>query len=687
MIRDHNDRRPRCALSNARLAAVAVSFCLAAGCAVDEVEHASTTRGVGMFEEVRDFGANPGGLKMFRYAPANAQANAPLMVAFHACSQDAREFQKAGWNELADQHGFYVMYPEQQTNNNALRCFNWAGEYGDPTNLRRGEGENQSLKNMVDKMLADYSVDPSRVFAMGHSGGAAQVSLMMAVWPDVFAGGAIIAGIPYHCTTVFREVSSCLNPGMDKTPMQWGDFVRDAHTHGGDYPKISIWHGTADGTVSTTNANELLEQWTNVHGIDMTPDGMSQVDGAPRVEYKDAGGVTRVETFLINGMGHGTPVVPGMGCGQTGTFFLNQGICAARVIAESFGMIGGGPGPMRDTTAPTVNVTAPATGATVRGPTMITVDASDDTGVAEVEIYANTTRLHVANAPPYSHLWTPVGLADGQYTIRAVAKDAAGNSAADEDTTITLSTGVTDTTDPTVNVTAPTDGATVSGMVTITVDAADDYGLSMVEVLVDGAVIGAVTAAPFEVQWDASQLAAGTYAISARAVDAAGNDATDDDTTVTVEMSAEDMVAPTVMITSHADGAALSGVVTVAVDATDTSPIGVVFLFLEGDLIGSDYRPPYEFLWDTDTFPEGTYTVTARAQDVAGNIGAHELTGVTITHSTGAMPPAGGGEGGEGRRVLLGKRRWGCSATPTTDAGVQWGLLLLAGLMIRRRRR
>ena len=51
---------------------------------------------------------------------------------------------------------------------------------------------------MVDKIKADFSVDSSRVFVTRFSGGGAQTALMMATWPDVFAAGATVAGIPYN---------------------------------------------------------------------------------------------------------------------------------------------------------------------------------------------------------------------------------------------------------------------------------------------------------------------------------------------------------------------------------------------------------------------------------------------------------------------------------------------------------
>ena len=110
-------------------------------------------------EAVANFGSNPGNLKMNRHVPAGMPANAPLVVAMHGCTQPVSEYAKAGWNELADRHKFYVVYPEQQSANNSANCFNWFGKFNQPsdkTNLTRGRGENLSIKQMVDKMKADF---------------------------------------------------------------------------------------------------------------------------------------------------------------------------------------------------------------------------------------------------------------------------------------------------------------------------------------------------------------------------------------------------------------------------------------------------------------------------------------------------------------------------------------------------
>jgi len=299
--------------------------------------------------QVTDFGSNPGGLRMWKYVPSGMPQNAPLVLALHACSQQAADYVKAGWNPLADKYKFYVVYPEQTTTNNALTCFNWAGNNtnpvtgnNDPANLTRGMGENQSMKQMVDKMKADYSIDGKRVFISGLSGGGAQTALMLATWPDVFAAGATFAGIPYYCTINKNQVTTCLNPGITHTPKEWGDLVRnDFASYTGPWPRIAIWQGTKDSVVNPNNQTELMKQWTDVHGIGQTPTSSGSVAAnVTRDVYADGNGVPVVEVLKVANMDHGVPVDPKNGCGTAAQYFNDVGVCSAQVLADDWGLTG-----------------------------------------------------------------------------------------------------------------------------------------------------------------------------------------------------------------------------------------------------------------------------------------------------------------------------------------------------------
>ncbi len=302
--------------------------------------------GAGTFEPVGSFGTNPGALDMYRYVPSPVPPGpAPLVLALHGCSQTAADYRQVGWEPLADALGFYVVYPAQRVANNGARCFNWYGELGDTSNLERGKGENQSIVEMVQRMEADYSIDTSRVYIMGLSAGGAQTALMLATWPDVFAGGGIIAGVPYACSTQLAQVPSCLSPGIDKTPKEQGDLVRGAvQGFPGPFPRVTIWAGSSDLVVNPNNQRELMEQWTDVHGIDTTPDVSTQTGAATRAGYADSQGNVLVETVRVANAPHGSFVDPDHGCGATGTWAVDFDVCAASSMASFWGLEAGSSG-------------------------------------------------------------------------------------------------------------------------------------------------------------------------------------------------------------------------------------------------------------------------------------------------------------------------------------------------------
>ncbi len=328
-------------------------LCLLLGCgAADPLSpepSAQTARqhlGSGTYEQVTDFGPNPGALNMYRYIPPDMPAQpAPLVLALHGCTVNAATYRKAGWEEIADVNKFYVAYPEQTPANNPQTCFTWEGGYGDPANMLRGHGENQSIIDMVDKMKADFSIDPARIFITGHSAGGAMTMLMLAVWPDVFAAGGVIAGIPYQCAHTLSDAYTCISPGISKTDQQWGDLARQGYPgFAGPYPRLSSWQGTADTVVDFMNLGEILKQWTNLVGIDMSPDVQDQVANYPHRQYQDANGSTLIEQYELTGVNHGIFVDPTNHCGSVGSYVIDAHICSSYYIGKFFGLIAGAGG-------------------------------------------------------------------------------------------------------------------------------------------------------------------------------------------------------------------------------------------------------------------------------------------------------------------------------------------------------
>ncbi|KAF1711889.1 esterase [Pseudoxanthomonas sacheonensis] len=371
--------------------------------------------------EVTGFGSNPGNLRMFKYVPPGLPANAPLVVAMHGCSQSAASYDaETGWQMLAQRWQFALLLPQQQSSNNSSTCFNWF-EAGDTA---RGSGEALSIKQMVDRMQADHGSDPARVYVTGLSAGGAMTAVMLAAYPEVFAGGAIVAGLPYRCATSQSAAFSCMNPGTDLTPAQWGDKVRAASSHTGAWPVVSIWHGDSDYVVRPANLTESMQQWTNVHGIDQTADVSDTVGGFPHKVYKDADGTPRVETYTITGMGHGTPVDPGTGetqCGTAGAYILDVNLCSSYYIGHFWSLDN------LDGNAPTVSLTAPANGASVSGTVTVSATASDDIGVDRVEFLLDGTLLGSDASAPYSISWNSATASTGNHTLQARAFDLVDN--------------------------------------------------------------------------------------------------------------------------------------------------------------------------------------------------------------------------------------------------------------------
>lgn len=279
---------------------------------------------------VTGFGSNPGALSLFLHEPAGLGANVPLVVALHGCSQTADAYQAAGWNALADQHRFLVAYP-QVTSNGA--CFDW---FSSNQQTRSGP-QVTSMLQMVQHLVATKGVDPSRVFVTGLSAGGAMAEVLLAVTPDVFSRGQVVAALPFACATSQLQGFTCMSSPPNRTPAQWGALVRTA-SGSNAAPRVTIWHGTSDGTVAHANLQEQVDQWTDVNAIDATADGTSTVGIATRREFKNAAGITLVESWSLSGMSHGQPLDAASGCGTAAPFMLDVGVCSSRFAAEFFGL-------------------------------------------------------------------------------------------------------------------------------------------------------------------------------------------------------------------------------------------------------------------------------------------------------------------------------------------------------------
>jgi poly(hydroxyalkanoate) depolymerase family esterase len=306
------------------------------GVGMDTGRGTGTGTGTTALTPLREPAVNPGKLRGWAYVPARLPPGAALVVVLHGCTQDAAGFDHgSGWSELAERHGFALLFPEQTRANNPNLCFNWFA----PGDIRRGEGEVRSIREMIATMVADHRLAPSRVFVTGLSAGGAMAAAMLATYPEVFAAGAIIAGLPYGVASGVPQAMERMRGSNLPDGTTLARLVRDASPHNGPWPRVSIWHGTADSTVAPETGEALVVQWGILHGLPTAP-SERRVNGAltQRI-WRDAQGRVVMEASSVAGMSHGVPLATGGdGCGAAGAFMLDVGISSTARIADFFGL-------------------------------------------------------------------------------------------------------------------------------------------------------------------------------------------------------------------------------------------------------------------------------------------------------------------------------------------------------------
>lgn len=425
---------------------------------------------------------------------------------------------------------------------------------------------------------------------------------------DFFVNGVQVAEVP----------SAPFTFSWDTTSLTSGSYTLSAKAYdaAGNAGDSSILSVTVNGDV--TPPNVALS----------APAPGSAVSGTVNVSAsaQDASGVTRLELYL-----DGTLLLTGNQSTASyswNTLAVSNGTHTLSAKAyDAAGNVGSSPNltvtVYNDTTAPTVSVVAPSTGSSLSQTATVLISAGDDVGVTKVDYYLDGVLQASAANLPYNFSWNTLSSANGSHTLSAKAYDAAGNIGQSASVAVTV---FNDTTSPTVSITSPGAGSTASLLSTVSVSASDNVGVTRVEYYLNGTLQGTSTTAPYSFSWNTLGNPNGSYTLTAKAYDAAGNVGQSAGVAVTVF---NDTTAPTVAIASPGTGSTLSQTATVQVSASDNVGVTKVEYYLNGILQGTATAAPYSFTWNTLSAVNGSYTLTAKAYDAAGNIGSS--TPVTVS--------------------------------------------------------
>jgi hypothetical protein len=224
------------------------------------------------------------------------------------------------------------------------------------------------------------------------------------------------------------------------------------------------------------------------------------------------------------------------------------------------------------------------------------------------------------------------------YYFAVTAYDAAGVESSYSNTV-----SVPELLSPTISLTSPANNETVSGTVSVNATASDNVGVTSVGFYVNGELKSTDTSTPYLYSWNTTSLAAGNYTLMAKANDAAGNVGQSADVTVTV---VNDIIVPTVAVTSPPNNATVSGSTTISANAVDNLGVTKVEFYVNGLLLAATNVAPYSYNWNTALFANVPYTLTAKAYDATGNVGQSSNLNVIVSNN---LSPTHGDINGDGK--------------------------------------
>ncbi|HZM08351.1 MAG TPA: PHB depolymerase family esterase [Methylocella sp.] len=235
------------------------------------------------------------------YVPAVApRGRRPLLVMLHGCAQNPDDFALGtGMNMLAEEHGFIVAYPGQTAAANHSVCWNWF-------NLKdqhRGEGEPSILAGITHAIIAQYDIDPKRVYVAGLSAGGAMALVMTANYPELYAAAGVHSGLPYGLASDLPSAFAAMRG--QPMPLRTGPQKPRSKQAEASVRTI-VFHGESDHTVVPSNAGLIIADARAGLGTSAQETQLGRSGGRAyqRTVIRDERGAVRLEHWAVTGLAH-----------------------------------------------------------------------------------------------------------------------------------------------------------------------------------------------------------------------------------------------------------------------------------------------------------------------------------------------------------------------------------------------
>lgn len=221
-----------------------------------------------------------------------------LVVMLHGCTQSPDDFAVGtGMNAIAEEYRLLVAYPAQTSTDNPGSCWNWFR----PGDQRRDAGEPAIIAGITRALIAEFGIDPSRVYAAGLSAGGAMAAVMGEAYPELYAAIGVHSGLPYGSAS---DVVSAFAAMRDEPG---GGHPVPRLAAGGKAVRTIVFHGSADRTVHPSNADRIIaaararaEEGEVRRVAGRSPGGRTYT----RTIALTPEGAAAAELWLIEGAGH-----------------------------------------------------------------------------------------------------------------------------------------------------------------------------------------------------------------------------------------------------------------------------------------------------------------------------------------------------------------------------------------------